>query len=68
MGANFRRVDFQEADLDGANLGGVDLTRTLGLTVNQLSKVKTLDYARLDEGLEIPLREMYPALFEELEL
>lgn len=72
VGANFRRVDFQEADLyganlDGANLGGVDLTRTLGLTVNQLSKVRTLSYAKLDEELEILLREKYPALFKEPE-
>jgi len=34
------------------------------LTVDQLSNVKTLYHAKLDEKLLIPLKERYPALFE----
>jgi hypothetical protein len=34
------------------------------LSFDQLSKVKTLYNTKLDEGLLIPLKEKYPALFE----
>jgi len=48
-------ADFTEANLEGAK----------NLTVDQLSKVKTLYNAKLDKELEIPLREKYPDLFKE---
>ena len=38
---------------------------TENLTIEQLSKVKTLCKAKLDPEIEKPLREKYPALFEE---
>jgi hypothetical protein len=40
------------------------ITGTKNLTIDQLSKVKTLYNAKLDKELEKPLREKYPDLFE----
>jgi hypothetical protein len=62
--ANLSEANFSGADLSFANLYWVDLKGALNLTVDQLSKVKTLRHAELDEELERPLREKYPALFE----
>ena len=54
-GASFRRADLKGANLEGA----------INLTIDQLSKVKTLYDVKLDKELLIPLKEKYPALFEE---
>ena len=43
----------------------MNLKGSKNLTVDQLSKAKTLYNAKLDEKLEKPLREKYPTLFEE---
>ncbi|MDY9925312.1 pentapeptide repeat-containing protein [Methanosarcina sp.] len=59
-----RGVDFEGADLRKANFKETKLKGAKNLTIDQLSKVKTLYYAELDEELEVPLREKYPALFE----
>jgi hypothetical protein len=48
------------ANLIGANLQGAE-----HLSVYQLSKVKTLHAAKLDEELLILLKKKYPTLFEE---
>ncbi|KKG13800.1 hypothetical protein EO98_12850 [Methanosarcina sp. 2.H.T.1A.6] len=58
-GADLEGVHFEGADLRGANLKGAK-----NLTIDQLSKVKTLYEAQLDEELLIPLKEKYPALFK----
>ena len=50
--------------LEGANLDEANLEGAKNLTIYQLSKAKTLYNAKLDEELEKPLREKYPALFE----
>lgn len=73
--ANLSRVKFINADLSmvffpGANLSGTDfyganLKGAKQLTIAQLSQVKTLYKAELDEELEKQLREKYPALFKE---
>jgi uncharacterized protein YjbI with pentapeptide repeats len=73
--ANLSRVKFINADLSmvffpGANLSGTDfyganLQGAKQLTIDQLSQVKTLYKAKLDEDLKKPLREKYPELFEE---
>ncbi|AKB50898.1 Pentapeptide repeat family protein [Methanosarcina barkeri str. Wiesmoor] len=55
---------FSKAILEGACLEKAYLVETIGLSVDQLSRVKTLYNTELDEELEIPLRERYPALFE----
>jgi len=54
------------ANLEGADLIGANLEGVKNLTIDQLSKVKTLYNAKIDEDLLIPLKEQYPALFEEL--
>jgi hypothetical protein len=64
-GANLEHAYFDEANLEGAYFIGADLTGAKNLTIDQLSKVKTLYNAKLDEELLIPLREKCPALFDE---
>jgi len=58
-GANLKKANLKGADFEGANLKGVN-----ELTIDQLSKVKTLYNTKLDDKLLIPLKEKYPALFE----
>ena len=65
-------ADLSDTNLRGANLFGVDLrganlNRANNLTIDQLSKVKTLYEAELDDELLIPLKEKYPALFDKPE-
>ena len=60
----FIRANFKETKLDGATLEGADLEGAQHLSLYQLSKVKTLHAAKLDEDLRITLQEKYPALFE----
>lgn len=78
-GANLFNAHFEEAELkkahlegaylDVAHLEGADLEEAhlegaIYLTINQLSKVKTLYNAKLDEKLFIKLKNKQPALFE----
>jgi uncharacterized protein YjbI with pentapeptide repeats len=53
------------ANFEGANLEGANLEVAQHLSFDQLSKVKTLYKAKLDEELKILLQEKYHALFEE---
>jgi len=62
--ANLKRINFIEASLIGANLEGADLKGSENLLFDQLSQVKTLHNAKLDEELLISLKEKYPKLFE----
>lgn len=57
--ANLRNANLAEANLEGANLEGASY-----LTIDQLSKVKSLYNAKLDEKLLIKLKEKYPTLFK----
>ena len=66
-GANLIDVHLEGADLTGTNLEEADLKQAKNLTIDQLSKVKTLYDAKLDEQYLIPLKEKYPTLFEEPE-
>lgn len=63
-GADLRYTNFGLAHLSGADLEGANLKGARNLTVDQLSKVKSLYKAKLDEELLIPLKEKYPALFD----
>jgi hypothetical protein len=70
--AYLQGADLKDAHLEGANLIDVhleeaDLKQAKNLTIDQLSKVKTLYDAKLDEQYLIPLKEKYPTLFEEPE-
>jgi flagellar basal body-associated protein FliL len=64
-GAFFGEANLEGANFEKAKLIDVHLERAKNLTIDQLSKVKTLYKAELDPELEKPLREKYPALFEE---
>jgi len=54
----------ERKDLRGAKLEGANFTGGRHLSINQLSKVKTLHDTKLDGELLIPLKKKYPALFE----
>jgi uncharacterized protein YjbI with pentapeptide repeats len=62
--ANLQGANLQRADLKGSNLQGSNLYKAKNLSFDQLSKVKNLYDAKLDEELFTPLKEKYPALFE----
>ena len=57
--------ELPKANLTGADLSGTNLEGAKNLSPEQLSKVKTLFNTKLDDELLIPLKEKYPALFEE---
>jgi BTB/POZ domain-containing protein KCTD9 len=66
---NFREANLIGADLNGvdlhkANLQETDLRKAKNLSIDQLSKVKTLRNAKLDDELLIPLQEKHFPLFE----
>jgi uncharacterized protein YjbI with pentapeptide repeats len=63
-GAHLEWSNLEGANLSEANLEGAYLEGAENLTINQLSEVKTLYNAKLDEELLIPLKEKCPALFE----
>ncbi|WP_292387855.1 pentapeptide repeat-containing protein [Methanosarcina sp. UBA5] len=68
--ANLERANLKMAKLEGTNLQGANLERAdfkgaQHLSLDQLSKVKTLLYdTKLDEEFHIPLKKKYPARFE----
>ena len=66
--ANLRSANLKEANLKGADFEGANLKGVKELTIDQLSKVKTLYKAKLDDELLITLKEKYPSLFEKPEL
>jgi uncharacterized protein YjbI with pentapeptide repeats len=63
-GANLNEANLQDTNLCGADLQEATLEGAYHLSFDQLSKVKTLFDAKLDEKLFIKLKERYPALFE----
>ncbi|HET8686622.1 MAG TPA: pentapeptide repeat-containing protein, partial [Methanosarcina sp.] len=63
-GANFKGANLEGANLEGTNFEAAFLGETYGLSPDQLSKVKTLYNAKLDEELFMQLKEKCPALFE----
>ncbi len=62
--ANLRSVNLKEANLKGADLEGANLKGANELTIDQLSKVKTLYNAKLDEKLLQSLKDKYHHLFK----
>ncbi|MFQ5433414.1 MAG: pentapeptide repeat-containing protein [Anaerolineae bacterium] len=63
-GADLTYADLTNAYMSGANFEGANLGSVYGLTIEQLSKVKTLYKARLDSGLTVQVKEKYPHLLE----
>jgi uncharacterized protein YjbI with pentapeptide repeats len=62
--ANLRSANLKETNLKGADFEGANLKKALNLSIEQLSEVKTLYNAKLDDVLLIQLKEKYPTLFE----
>ena len=62
--ANLAGANLEEANLKRANLKGAKIREVHYLTFDQLSRVKTLYYTKMDEELYLVLNEKYPALFE----
>ena len=67
--ANLLGADLQEADLKGVDfhetiLEEANLCKAKNLSFDQLSRVKTLRNAKLDEELLIQLQEKYPPIFK----
>ena len=58
--------NLQGAKLEGANLEGANLEGAQNLSLYQLSKVKTLHAAKLDEELSIPLKASILLFLEKL--
>lgn len=56
IGTHLEIANLEEAHLEGANLSGAHLEGAQGLTIDQLSKAKTLYKAQLDPELEDELR------------
>jgi uncharacterized protein YjbI with pentapeptide repeats len=68
--STLNNVYFEEANLEGASFEGASLEGSIlkgakNLTVDQLSKAKTLYNTKLDKELENELRAKYPHLFDE---
>jgi len=62
--ANLKRANLHGANLEGAKLEGANLKGALNLSIDQLSKVKTLSNAKLDDELLNLLREERACLFK----
>jgi len=63
-GANFKGADFKGAYLGGAYLMEACLIGAKNLSADQLSKVKTLYNAKLDEKLRRSLEDKYPESYQ----
>jgi len=57
-------IDLENCYLESGNLRGADLEGVGHLTVEQLSKVKTLYKVRLDSELKEQIKKDYPHLLE----
>jgi BTB/POZ domain-containing protein KCTD9 len=62
MEANLRSANLTSANLDNANLYKADLRDTVGLTIEQLSGVRTLYLAKFDDSVLEELQLKYPVL------
>ena len=65
-GADLRAANFKGTSLGRADLKGAKLYNAIDLSLDQLSKVKTLYNAELDEDLRKELEEKYPDKYQAL--
>jgi hypothetical protein len=66
IGANFERAYLREVNFEGALLQKAHLKGAKELTVDQLSQVKSLHNAILDENIRESLEKKYPEKFQAL--
>ena len=66
-GANLQGANLEGANLQGANLEGANLRGAFNLSIDQLSKVRTLYNVKLDEKFLIQLKEEFSFIFKPLE-
>ena len=64
MEANLRNAYLMGADLENASLYKADLRGAKGLTVEQLSKVKTLYLAKFDDEVLDQIKATLPELID----
>ena len=64
-GANLNYAKLSSANLSSANLSGANLIQVKNLSINKLSKVKTLYKAKLDPKLMKQVEDKYPHFLEE---
>ena len=62
---NLVRANLEGAILNGSNFQEANLEGTINLTIDQLTMVKTLYKAKLDDELMKQVKEKYPHLLEE---
>jgi uncharacterized protein YjbI with pentapeptide repeats len=65
-GVDFKGARFQGANLTDTDLSGAKLEKAVNLTIEQISKAKTLYKVTLDPLLMEQVKEKYPHLLEEL--
>jgi len=63
-GLTFRELTFMELTFKRLSFEDLIYIKRKNLSLDQLSKVKTLHNAKLDEELLVSLKEKHPALFE----
>jgi uncharacterized protein YjbI with pentapeptide repeats len=61
---NLQEADLYKANLQQVNFNNADLTEAENLTIEQLSKVKTLYQAKLDPELLQEVKKCCPHLLE----
>jgi len=64
--AHLEGADLQGACLEGASFSGAHLEGALNLSIDQLSKVKSLKGAKIDEKLLVAFKDKYPELHSKL--
>jgi len=62
--AKLKKAKLSETNLQNAILRSTDLKGVIGLTIEQLSVVKTLYKSKLDSELMEQVKEKYPHLLE----
>ena len=67
QGANLVGADIKEVNLQGVNFREANLKGVKNLTIEQISKVKTLYLAKLDSELMEQVKKKYPYLLEKPE-
>lgn len=64
MIANLEGANLNDANIEGADFDHANLHNVKNLTIEQLSKVKTLHEAKLDSGIMEQIKRDYPNLLE----